>query len=122
MIILATNLPPEMSRYDLHSLLKQLKAMSNAQRSLLCQVCTVISLILVMPATNAVSERSFSTLRRIKTFLRSTMSQVRLNNIMTLHIHEDLTDNLDLLEVGNEFVSASEHRQNTLGNFVSTDH
>ena len=122
MIILATNLPPEMSRYDLHSLLKQLKAMSNAQRSLLCQVCTVISLILVMPATNAVSERSFSTLRRIKTFLRSTMSQVRLNNIMTLHIHEDLTDNLDLLEVGNEFVSASEHRQNTLGKFVCTDH
>ena len=123
MIILATNLPPEMSRYDLHSLLKQLKAMSNAQRSLLCQVCTVISLILVMPATNAVSERSFSTLRRIKTFLRSTMSQARLNNIiMTLHIHKDLTDNLDWMEVENEFVSASEHRQNTLGKFVCTDH
>ena len=100
--ILATNLPPDMSRYDLPSLLKQLKVMSNAQRSLLCQVCTVTSLILVMPATNAVSERSFSTLRRIKTFLWSTMSQVRLNNIMTLHIHKDLTDNLDLLEVGNE--------------------
>ena len=88
--ILATNLPPEMNRYDLPSLLKQLKAMSNAQRSLLCQICTVASLILVMPATNAVSERSFSTLRRIKTFLRST-SQVRLNSIMTLHIHKDLT-------------------------------
>ena len=121
--ILATSRPPETSRYDLPFLLKQLKAMSIAQRSLLCHVCTVISLILVMPATNAVSERSFSTLRRIKTYLRSTMSQIRLNsNIITLHIHKDLTDNLDLLEVGNEFVSAFEHRQNTLGKFLSTNH
>ena len=75
-----------------------------------------------MPATNAVSERSFSTLRRIKTYLRSTMSQLRLNSIMTLHIHKDLTDKLDLLEIGNEFVSASEHRQKTLGKFLPTDH
>ena len=39
----------------------------------------VAKLILVMPATNAVSERSFSTLRRLKTWLRSTMNQDKLN-------------------------------------------
>ena len=111
--IMATNLPPRTDEYDLPSLLKQLKEMSAAQRSLLCQVFILTSLILVMPATNAVSERSFSTLRRIKTYLRSTMSQLRLNSIMTIHIHKDLADKLDLLDIGNEFVSNSEHRQNT---------
>ena len=121
---MAANLPVmiESLRYDLPSLLSQLKAMSHAQRSLLHQVCTVTALILVMPATNAVSERSFSTLRRVKTYLRSTMSQVRLNSIMTLHIHKELTDKLDLLEIGNEFMAASNHRQHTLGKFLPTDH
>ena len=119
--ILATNLSPWTGGYDLPLLLKQLKEMSEAQRSLLCQVCTLTSLILVMPATNTVRERSFSTLRRIKTYLRSTMSQLRLNNIMFIHIHKDLSDKLDLLEIGNEFVSASEHRQNTLEKIIPTD-
>ena len=65
---LAANLPPEKSGNDLPTLLQHLKAMSNAQRSLMCQVCRLLSLILVIPTTNAVSERSFSTLWRIKTY------------------------------------------------------
>ena len=39
------------------------------------EVHCLVSLILVMPATNATSERSFSALRRVKTFLRTTMTQ-----------------------------------------------
>ena len=35
---------------------------------------------LVMPASNAMSECSFSTLRRVKSYLRSTMRQDRLNS------------------------------------------
>ena len=120
--VMASNLPHEADGYDLPALLNQLKAMSHAQRSLICQVCTLTSLILVMPATNAVSERSFSTLRRLKTYLRSTMSQVRLNNAMTLHIHKDLVDKLNLVDIGNNFVSASEHRQHSLGRFLLTDY
>ena len=49
-----------------------------------------------MPATNAISERSFSAMHQIKTYLRSTMTQVRLNSVMVLHIHKELTDGLDL--------------------------
>ena len=45
------------------------------------EVCVLTSLILVMPVPNAVSERSFSALRRIKSYLRATMSQERLNHI-----------------------------------------
>ena len=36
---------------------------------------------IVLPATNAVSERCASALRRVKTYLRTTMSQTKLNNI-----------------------------------------
>ena len=70
-----------------------------------------------MPATTATSERSFSALRRMKTYLRSTMKQERLNSIMTLHIHKDLTDKLQLDEVANSFVSKSDRRQQFFGKF-----
>ena len=45
------------------------KAYSIAQRDLLRQVVRVLQLIMVMPATNATSERSFSALRRVKNYL-----------------------------------------------------
>uniref|UniRef100_H3ANI8 DUF4371 domain-containing protein n=1 Tax=Latimeria chalumnae TaxID=7897 RepID=H3ANI8_LATCH len=49
-------------------------------------------------------------LRLIKNYLRTTMSQARLNHLMLLHIHKNVTDSLNLLEVANEFVEGSEHR------------
>ena len=43
------------------------------------QVCRIAQLILVIPSTNAASERSFSVMKRIKSYLRSTMGLGRLN-------------------------------------------
>ena len=62
----------------------------------------------VMPATNAVSERSFSALKRVKTYLRSTTGDSRLNNLMMLHVHKDRTDALTLVDVANDFVGEKE--------------
>ena len=42
----------------------------------------LMKLILVLPATNATSERTFSLLKLIKSNLRSTMKQSRLNHLM----------------------------------------
>ena len=85
------------------------------------QVCKLASLILVMPATNASSERSFSSLRRVKTYLRATMTQSRLNNIMMLHIHKECTDQLNLIDLGNAFVRNSHHRETLFGKFLPND-
>jgi len=38
------------------------------------QVTTLLKLLLVSPASSAEAERSFSALRRLKTWLRSTMT------------------------------------------------
>ena len=45
-----------------------------------------------------------------KTYLRSTMTQERLNNIMLMHCHRDKTDALDLTAVANDFKEATEQR------------
>ena len=118
---MATDLPKRPEAYDLQSVINYLKDISPGQRTLLSEVCTIASLLLVLPATNAVSERSFSSLRRLKSYLRSTMTQERLNSLMTLHVHKELTDQLDLLEIGNEFVGFSEHRLTMFGKLCSTD-
>ena len=74
-----------------------------------------------MLATNAVSERSFSALRRIKSYLRATMSQERLNHIMVLYVHKHLTDQICYIEICNEFSKGCSHREAYFGNFLPTD-
>ena len=50
-------------------------------------------------------------MRRIKTYLRSTMLQERLNAVMVLHVHKQLTDDLDLKVISNNFVSKVDQRK-----------
>ena len=72
---------------------------------------------MLMPATNAVSERSASAMHRIKTYLRSTMTQLQVNNVMVLHIHNDLTDDIDVVAALNVFVSGNDDRRMHFGYF-----
>ena len=115
--IFATNFIMEGKKTSIKDILKYLRNISSAQRALLSEICVIAKLILVMPATNAVSERSFSALRRVKTYLRSTMKQTRLNHLMILHVHKDITDSLNLNDIRNEFVRCSEHRLSVFGHF-----
>ena len=115
--IFATNFIMEGKKTSIKDILKYLRNISSAQRALLSEICIIAKLILVMPATNTVSERSFSALRRVKTYLRSTMKQTRLNHLMILHVHKDITDSLNLNDIGNEFVRCSEHRLSVFGHF-----
>ena len=90
---------------------------SSAHQEHLSEVLVVLKLILVVPATNATSERSFSSLRRIKTFLCSTMTQSRLNQLMILHAHKEKTDSLILTDIANDFVAGHESRLSQFGKF-----
>ena len=50
---------------------------------------------LTLPVTVASGERSFSKLKLIKTYLRSTMTQERLTNFAILSIEQDVAKTLD---------------------------
>ncbi|XP_052253227.1 zinc finger MYM-type protein 1-like [Dreissena polymorpha] len=91
--------------------------LSPESRLFFSEVMRVLRHVLVMPATNATSERSFSGLRRLKTYLRTSMTQERLTHLMTLHVHRCTTDAMDLLDVANEFVSVNESRLTIFGKF-----
>lgn len=46
--------------------------------------------VATLPVSNACAERSFSTLRRLKTFLRSTTTQERLSALAIIHINKNV--------------------------------
>ena len=52
---------------------------------------------LLAPARNTVSERSYSTLRRIRTYLNSTVTQSRLNHKLMLNTHKKALGELSLV-------------------------
>ena len=117
LLIFATNFTMVGKNTSIKDILQYLRNIYSAQRALLFEICVIVKLILVMPATNAISERSFSALRRVKTYLRSTMKQTRLYHLMILHVHKEKTDSPNLQDIGNEFVRCSEHRLSVFGHF-----
>ena len=71
-----------------------------------------------MPTTNAVSERSFSTLKWVKTYLRATTKEKWLNHLMILHVLKDRTYKIDLVDVANQFVEWKVNRVHIFGKFT----
>ena len=91
------------------------------ERCLIPNVMIIIYILMVNPATSATPERSFSLARRIKTWQRATMSQRRFNSLAILNCHKDETDIIDLVSVGNDFVSKHNERYRTFGKLVKDD-
>lgn len=54
------------------------------------ETCKLARLVLTLPSTTASVERSFSVLRRLKTYLRSTMGEERLFNLMLMAVESEL--------------------------------
>ena len=92
-------------------------AESDIYKGMLPEIDRLLKLYLTFPVTTATAERSFSSLRRVKTYLRSTMTSCRLNNLFLLYIHQDRTDSLDLYEIAKDFISVNNRRRKYFGNF-----
>ena len=75
------------------------------------RVMKLVRLLLVIPATNAISKRSFFSHALHQDVLKVNHVQGRLNATMFLHIHKDLTDNLDLESISKDFISKSHYRK-----------
>ncbi len=111
---------------------------SKETKALLSEVEKMLHIILVIPASNATAERSFSTLRRLKDWLRSSMLQkrsvfkksarekplsklstfCRLNNCAILHTYVEEAESMKLEPIAREFVSKSDFRSSVFGRFL----
>ena len=71
---------------------------------------TVCILALTAPVSVATNERTFSKLKLIKTHLRSTISDFRLNSMMIFGIEKDVVDKLNLSNIVNDWASLKNRR------------
>ena len=60
-------------------------------------ICTILRIMISIPISSASCERSISTLRNLKTYLRNTMVQDRLNGLALMHGHREMK--LDLEQI-----------------------
>jgi len=72
-----------------------MQEMANEVRGEYAEVEKLVRLLLVNPASSCEAERSFSALCRLKTWLQSTMTQVRLNAVAVCHIPQHLLDSVN---------------------------
>ncbi|ESN97896.1 hypothetical protein HELRODRAFT_146310, partial [Helobdella robusta] len=56
-------------------------------------IYTLLHILATLPVSTATPERTFSSLRRLKTYLRNTTSENRLNVLALMNIHYNV--NLD---------------------------
>ena len=58
-----------------------------------------------------------SSLTRLMTYKCSKMTEKTLNNCFLLHVHKDLTDDLDLASIAKEFIHATDECVKYFGGF-----
>ncbi|VVC34552.1 Ribonuclease H-like domain,HAT, C-terminal dimerisation domain [Cinara cedri] len=67
-----------------------LDALDNCNKNLFPNVFKVLQIFATLPVTSCEPGRSFSTLKQIKTYLRNSIGQFRLNGLAFLNIHREV--------------------------------
>lgn len=73
-------------------------------------VYKLLDVTYTLPISSATYERSFSAMRRVKTWLRSTMIQERFTNLSIIHIERNISNNIDTEKILNNFANANDRK------------
>jgi len=66
--------------------------------------------LLTIPVTVASAERSFSKLKLLKSYLRSTMTQERLNDLAMIALESDMLEKINYERIIEDFISKNAQR------------
>ncbi|XP_067118864.1 52 kDa repressor of the inhibitor of the protein kinase-like [Centruroides vittatus] len=75
---------------------------------------TTLKILLTIPVTVAACERSFSKLKLIKTYLRSTMTNERLNSLAILSIEKEVEKNINMTENIQKFADLKARKNHSI--------
>ncbi|KAG5879879.1 hypothetical protein JTB14_037715 [Gonioctena quinquepunctata] len=72
-----------------------LSALEECSREIYPTGNMLLQILCTIPVTVASAERSLSSLKRLKSWLRSIISQEKLSGLALLHIHRDISVNVE---------------------------
>ena len=78
-------------------------------------IYTMLQILITIPISSASCERSISALRNLKTYLRNTMVQDRLNGLALMHAHREME--LDLEKIVDLFANLHPRRMRKYGKY-----
>ena len=73
-------------------------------------ICVLYKLFVTIPVSSAQAERTFSRLKLIKNYLRSTMGEDRLSALAILYIERDLAEKIDFSIVIDKFAKLKDRK------------
>lgn len=80
-----------------------IEALDSVDSAYFPNVANILQILATLPVSVATAERSFSTLRLLKTYLRSTMTQDRLNGLALLYVYKNKA--IDLHKIIDRFAN-----------------
>ena len=72
-------------------------------------------ILLTIPVTVASAERSFSKLKLLKSYMRSTMTQERLTGLATIALENDILEKINYKDMIEDFISKNSRRMMLFG-------
>ena len=100
---------------------KVIQSLSHEKSELIRIVAVITRIVSTNGSTSPTVERSFSMLRRLKTWLRPTMTQKRLNAFSLIRENQEIVDEMSLIDVANELVNLHSACLNIFGKFTDKD-
>ena len=85
-----------------------IEALSACHAKIYPNVYILLTILGTLPVSTTTSERSFSTMRRLKTYLRSSVGNERVTGLALLSIHKNRQ--IDREKIMNDFVARSNRR------------
>lgn len=64
-----------------------------------------------IPVSNASGERTFNSLKRVKSYTRSCLTQQHLNDLSTLFINQDITKSVNFDDLIDDFASSKSRKK-----------
>ncbi|XP_062594197.1 zinc finger MYM-type protein 1-like [Saccostrea cucullata] len=97
-------------KWQMHAVVPSsiVEVLDNTNSTLYPSISAILMVLLTMPVATATVERSFSVLKRVKTYLSSTINQERLSSLALLHIHRDVPIEIDAIL--NDFAAAKSRK------------
>lgn len=108
--------PPELKKLKISSVPCTIKStLLNVNPDIFPNIFFLLNLLAIFPVTTCEVERCVSSLRRLKTYLRSTMGQSRLTGLALMHVHQHISVDIDAIV--NQFAVLHPRRMK-LGNIL----
>jgi len=88
------------------------KILSNSVGNVYSNVAIALRIMLTLPVTTATAERSFSKLKLIKNYLRTTLDQEKTTNLAIISIEHEIVDEMDFDDIIDTFADLKSRKIN----------